>query len=185
MIACHLRLLASLLVLSIAAGVSATASAQSTRAIRRTVPMTDMIRRAFAAGTRDSTGAPGRDHWQTRVDYSIDATLDPSTSVLTGTETVTIHNDGQTSGTLLLPRSVAARSTATLEVAWHFKMAGGEGGRGHRMTARWAASLYQATQWFPQVAAFDDLRRVLDRTFSTPTASHGEWNYAIRPHPHS
>ncbi|HZD04815.1 MAG TPA: hypothetical protein VE173_07850, partial [Longimicrobiales bacterium] len=232
MIARHVRSAAFLLLLALAARAPATASAQESRAVRRTVPMTDMIRRAFAAGTRDSTGAPGPDYWQTRVDYSIDATLDPTTSVLTGTETVTLHNDGDqempaivlrldqnifrgespraapsvpseitegmvlsdmsvdgeavdlnpdpsslrgrrggpptverptllggtsTSATVLLPRPVAAGSTATLEVAWHFKMAGGEGGRGHRMTARWADSLYQATQWFPRVAAFDDL----------------------------
>ena len=28
------------------------------RAIRRDIPLTDMIRRAFTAGTRDSTGNP-------------------------------------------------------------------------------------------------------------------------------
>ncbi len=76
---------------------SAVGSAQSTvrppaRAIRRDLPLTNMIRRAFAAGTRDSTGRPGRSYWQLRVDYTIDAGLDPATSTVTGRETVVIHN---------------------------------------------------------------------------------------------
>ena len=34
------------------------------RAVRRDIPMTNIIRRAMAAGTRDSTGRPGRNYWQ-------------------------------------------------------------------------------------------------------------------------
>jgi hypothetical protein len=226
------RSIVVLTLLAGAASVPGIASAQSTRAVRRTIPMTDMIQRAFAAGTRDSTGAPGRNYWQTRVDYSIDARLEPSTSMLSGTETATIHNDGdqempaivmrldqnifrgesprayptvpsentdgmvigsmsvdgqevdlnpdmaslrgrrggmpsvarptlvngtQTSAIIVLPKPIPAKSTVELKVAWRFKMAGGEGGRGHRMTARWADTLYQATQWYPRVAVFDDL----------------------------
>lgn len=63
-----------------------------TRAVRRDLPHTDMIRRAFAAGTRDTTGRPGRNYWQLRVDYRIEASLDPATSLVTGRETATIHN---------------------------------------------------------------------------------------------
>src|SRR5688500_11913046 len=62
------------------------------RAIRRDIPMTNAIRRAFAAQTRDSTGRPGPKYWQLRTDYVINARLDPATSRLTGRETVTIHN---------------------------------------------------------------------------------------------
>jgi len=62
------------------------------RAIRGDIPMGPQIRRAFAAGTRDSTGRPGRRYWQQRVDYRIDATLDPSTSRVSGRETITLHN---------------------------------------------------------------------------------------------
>ena len=46
------------------------------RAVRRDIPMTDMIRHAFALGTRDSTGHPGRNYWQTWVDYTITAQTD-------------------------------------------------------------------------------------------------------------
>src|SRR3981081_793583 len=63
------------------------------RAVRRDIPITRMIQRAFTAGTRDSTGRPGRNYWQLWNDYKINASLDPATSVVTGRETVTIHNN--------------------------------------------------------------------------------------------
>jgi len=67
---------------------------QPTRAIRRTIPITDMIQHASQAGTRDSTGRPGPNYWQTSVDYTINASLDPATSVVTGKETIVLHNNG-------------------------------------------------------------------------------------------
>ena len=63
------------------------------RAVRRDIPMTRMIQRAFAAGTRDSTGRPGRNYWQLWTDYKINASLDPTTSVVTGRETITVRNN--------------------------------------------------------------------------------------------
>ncbi|MGD8279502.1 MAG: M1 family metallopeptidase [Gemmatimonadota bacterium] len=62
------------------------------RAIRHDIPMTNMIRRALAAGTRDSTGRPGPNYWQMWMDYDIDASIDPATSVMTGRERVVINN---------------------------------------------------------------------------------------------
>jgi len=62
------------------------------RAVRRDIPLTDMIRRAFAAGTRDSTGNPGRRYWQLWTDYTIAARLDPATGVVTGHERVVVQN---------------------------------------------------------------------------------------------
>lgn len=59
------------------------------RPVRRDIPMTDMIRRAFAAGTRDSTGRPGRNYWQLWTDYRINARLDSATSVVSAREVVT------------------------------------------------------------------------------------------------
>ena len=76
-----------------------TSATQSTtgripeRPVRRDIPMTRMIQRAFAAGTRDSTGRPGRNYWQLWTDYKINASLDPATSIVTGRETVTIRNN--------------------------------------------------------------------------------------------
>ena len=63
------------------------------RAVRRDIPITNSIRRAFAAGTRDSTGRPGRNYWQLWMDYKINARLEPATSIVTGRETVTIRNN--------------------------------------------------------------------------------------------
>lgn len=78
----------------------ATANAQSgaaaskwpDRAVRRDIPLGPQIRKAYARGTRDSTGAPGPHYFQQSVDYKIDATLDPSNSQLRGTETIVLHN---------------------------------------------------------------------------------------------
>lgn len=63
------------------------------RAIRRDLPMTNMINRAFKAGTRDSSGKPGKNYWQTWVDYTINARLDSATHLITGSETVVFHNN--------------------------------------------------------------------------------------------
>jgi hypothetical protein len=47
------------------------------RGIRRDVPLTASIRRAFEAGTRDTTGRPGPNYWQLETDY----------------ETIALHNN--------------------------------------------------------------------------------------------
>jgi hypothetical protein len=237
-----------LLVPSLVATASLTlqAAAQGTprlpeRAVRRDIPITNSIRRAYAAGTRDSTGRPGRNYWQLRTDYTISARLDPTTSRLTGRETVVLHNNspdslGQivlrldpniflgntpqaapwvpsevTDGMVVtrmtvngaavelepppaasadgaraaqaaaavqnaqvpnqprmlfgkttvarvnLPTKLLPHSKATVEIEWNHKIPGGPGS-GHRMTQRWADTLYQPTQWYPRVAVYDDLR---------------------------
>ena len=53
---------------------------------------------------------------------------------------------------------VAPGATVALEVDWHHRLPGGPLGRGHRMTQRWADTLYQPTQWYPRLAVYDDLR---------------------------
>ena len=63
------------------------------RAIRRDVPLTNAIRRAYDAGTRDMTGRPGTNYWQLQTDYAINARLDPATQTITGNETITLHNN--------------------------------------------------------------------------------------------
>ena len=65
----------------------------SNRAIRRDVPMTNSIRKAFAEGTRDFTGSPGANYWQIQTDYDINASLNPNTQIITGSETITLHNN--------------------------------------------------------------------------------------------
>jgi hypothetical protein len=70
----------------------AAPTAASDRAIRRDVPLTNAIRRAFDAGTRDFTGRPGPDYWQLGTDYTIEASLAPGTQTITGSETIEVHN---------------------------------------------------------------------------------------------
>jgi len=74
------------------------------RAVRRDIPLTNAIRRAFEAGTRDSTGLPGASYWQLRTDYSIDARLDPGTQTITGEQTVVIHNSSDQAMAAILLR---------------------------------------------------------------------------------
>lgn len=71
------------------------------RAVRRDIPITNAIRRAYTAGTRDSTGMPGRNYWQLRTDYSIDVTLDASASRLSGRARITLHNNSSDSLTAI------------------------------------------------------------------------------------
>ncbi len=85
-------------------GAGAQARAEVPRAIRREVPLTNSIRRAFEAGTRDTTGRPGPNYWQLQTDYTISASLDPATDTLTGTETIVLHNDGPQNLTEILLR---------------------------------------------------------------------------------
>ncbi len=74
-------------------GQSTGGSTLPERAIQRDIPITDMIRRAYAAGTRDSLGTPGPRYWQLWMDYTIHARLDPATSTVSGRETAVIHNN--------------------------------------------------------------------------------------------
>ncbi len=42
---------------------------------------------------RTASGAPGKDYWQQRADYVIDATIDDSNQSLSGVETITYYNN--------------------------------------------------------------------------------------------
>jgi hypothetical protein len=65
------------------------------RTIRRDVPMTNSIRKAFEAGTRDFSGKPGPNYWQLETDFTIHVSLDPGTQTLTGAETILVHNNSK------------------------------------------------------------------------------------------
>jgi len=101
----NVRTASVLLLVSLALQPAASAAAPPTpsqegygsehRGIRRDVPLTNAIRRAFDAGTRDLTGHPGPAYWQLQTDYDIDVSLDPATQTLTGAETITLHNLSQ------------------------------------------------------------------------------------------
>lgn len=74
------------------------------RAIRRDIPLTDMIQRAWAAGTRDSTGRPGPNYWQLWNDYTINARFDAPTSTVSGSEHVVIHNNSDSAMSVIVLR---------------------------------------------------------------------------------
>ena len=98
-----------------AALLSQAHPAYPARAVRRDIPLTDMIRRAFAAGTRDSTGRPGPHYWQLWTDYTIAAKLDPATGVVTGHERVVVQNasdSAMTQVTLRLDQNLFAPGEA-------------------------------------------------------------------------
>ncbi len=65
------------------------------RSIRLDVPMTNSIRNAFRAGTRDFSGKPGPNYWQLEADYTIRASLDPATETITGSEKISMHNNSK------------------------------------------------------------------------------------------
>jgi hypothetical protein len=63
------------------------------RAIRRNIPLTNSIQKAYRNKTRDTTGRPGPNYWQLKTDYSINASLKPETQIITGSETIALHNN--------------------------------------------------------------------------------------------
>ncbi len=75
-----------------AAAQTSPTPSQPPRAVRRDIPLTGTIRRAFATGTRDSTGRPGPRYWQLWTDYTIAARLDAAAGVVTGHERVVVTN---------------------------------------------------------------------------------------------
>ncbi|MEJ2006437.1 MAG: M1 family peptidase, partial [Cyclobacteriaceae bacterium] len=51
------------------------------------------VRDAYEAGTRSKDGAPGPNYWQNTVDYTIEASLDPTTRTLSGDLSATYYNN--------------------------------------------------------------------------------------------
>ena len=51
------------------------------------------IQKAYENGTRSYDGKPGPNYWQNGSDYKIKAEVNPETSILSGTETITYHNN--------------------------------------------------------------------------------------------
>ncbi len=48
---------------------------------------------AVEADTRTTSGVPGPEYWQQRVDYDVEVTIDPATRTLTGEETIRYANN--------------------------------------------------------------------------------------------
>ena len=75
-----------------------------TRAIRQDVPMTNSIRKAFEEGSRNFSGKPGENYWQLETDFTIKASLDPSTQTITGSEKILVHNNSKEDMTSIVLR---------------------------------------------------------------------------------
>lgn len=200
-------LVASGLILAASAQKDSSTHPPQERRIQRSVAVPDALARAHADGTRSPDGSPGPQYWQLRVDYVIHAALDPSTSVVTGHESIVFHNtsddtldairmrfdqnlfredavsrmdipnhtdgmvvtslsiDGvatrvpsgpETSRRFPLPDPLAPADSSLVDVEWHFEVPLDDRSSSLRM-GRWADSVYQVAQWYPRVAAYDDL----------------------------
>lgn len=78
------------LLVVLALGLAARAEAQ--RPVPYPVFLPPQLQRAIDAGTRTADGRPGPRYWQNRAAYRLDARLDPATTVLSGTGTITYTN---------------------------------------------------------------------------------------------
>ena len=73
------------------------------RAVPGALPENARFDAAVARGTRTRTGEPGPAYWTNRVDYRIEAQLDPATAKLEGEEWITYHNASpDTLGTIVV-----------------------------------------------------------------------------------
>ncbi|HEB53269.1 MAG TPA: M1 family peptidase [bacterium] len=94
----------------------------------------------------------------------------------------TVRGLERTVATILLEQPVEAGTTAHLEIHWHTKLPGGDGGRGHRMTQRWNDTLFQPTQWFPRLCKYDDLHGWVTQPYLGPAEFYnnfGSFDVAI------
>jgi hypothetical protein len=64
----------------------------NTRAVRRDVPLTNAIKNAFRANTRNFTGKPGPNYWQLQTDFTIEARLDRESCSIIGREKISVKN---------------------------------------------------------------------------------------------
>ncbi|PIQ09427.1 MAG: peptidase, partial [Ignavibacteriales bacterium CG18_big_fil_WC_8_21_14_2_50_31_20] len=51
------------------------------------------IKKAYANGTRNYDGTPGKNYWQNSADYKISAQIFPKEKLLKGSETITYFNN--------------------------------------------------------------------------------------------
>ena len=51
------------------------------------------VSNAYAKGTRNRDGKPGKNYWQNRGDYSINVNFDPVSNILSGKEVISYYNN--------------------------------------------------------------------------------------------
>lgn len=72
---------------------------------------------------RSSSGAPGPRYWQQQADYDIDVTLNDETQLITGSETITYHNNSPEALKYLwlqLDQNILAKDNMTTKTAGSF-----------------------------------------------------------------
>jgi hypothetical protein len=89
----RIHVLLGLLAVLVAVPANLSAKVLPERAVLRDISLTNAFRRAFEAGTRDSTGAPGAAYGQFEANCSIDARFDVDAGTITGRETAEIENN--------------------------------------------------------------------------------------------
>ncbi|UYZ64618.1 M1 family metallopeptidase [Hymenobacter weizhouensis] len=57
------------------------------------LPVSRTIQATYQKGTRSETGQPGPNYWQNSADYDLNIKFDPATRFLSGTVTITYHNN--------------------------------------------------------------------------------------------
>ena len=57
-----------------------------------TLPMPLNLKATYDKGTRGPDGAPGKKYWQNKADYILDINFEPSTRLLSGTESLAYYN---------------------------------------------------------------------------------------------
>lgn len=85
------RCVTALIVLALASVPPALAQSNAAPP-RVTIPMPESVRRAIAAGTRDSSGVPGPRYWQLYVHYDLEAELHPASAEVVGAGRIRFRN---------------------------------------------------------------------------------------------
>ncbi|RAI87920.1 M1 family metallopeptidase [Algoriphagus yeomjeoni] len=99
----------------------------------------------------------------------------PSRSSRNDPAILSVRGLQSTVATITLVDPIKAGSTVEVEIDWHTKLPGGDGGRGHRMTQRFDSTLFQPTQWFPRLAKYDDLRGWESSLYLGPAEFHNNF----------
>jgi hypothetical protein len=165
------------------------------RAVRRDIPLTDMIRRAFAAGTRDSSGQPGPRYWQLWSDYTISARFDPAVGLVTGHERVVVQNTSDSAWSrivLRLDQNIFSANVPRAEVVTQITdglQLTGLSVDGQPVNLTPPPRQFRRGPNAPPpaviLAAYDTSQTVATVTLPTPVAAHGsvtleaDWHFTV------
>jgi hypothetical protein len=180
------RLTAGLLVLTFCAACASTSAAADASPTTRFDPRLTFAPYAYpqpANAFRSASGMPGPLFWQNRADYAIQATLDPASRKLSGSEVITYTNrspdaldvlwlqveqnryrkDARGAFSAEFPTEFtdgelkAKDGQLRLHVRWSYTVPGEFGGRTD-VNASKNGDIFEMAQWYPRLCVYDDLR---------------------------